>query len=59
MTIVDTTKFGIGIAFVLVGAVLLWSARGGRGFNQKKQAGALALLAGAVFLAIGLGYLDL
>ncbi len=59
MHIVDTMKFGFGIVLLVVGAVILWRARGGRGFNQMKQAGALMLVAGAIFLAIGLGYLDL
>jgi hypothetical protein len=43
----------------VLGIVVLVRARGQRGFNQTRQAGALMLLAGALFLAIGLGYLDL
>jgi hypothetical protein len=58
MTIADTTKFAIGIVLLGLGAVILWRARGGRGFDQTKQAGALMLIAALIFLAIGLGYLD-
>ena len=59
MHIVDSLKFGIGIVLLVLGIVVLWRARGGRGFNQMKQAGALMLVAGTIFLAIGLGYLDI
>ena len=59
MEIVDTGKFAIGIVFAIVGAGVLLSARGSRGFGQRKQAGALFAIAAIVFLAIGLGLLDL
>jgi hypothetical protein len=59
MTIVDTTKFVIGIAFAVIGVAVLVSARGTRGFGQRKQAGALFLVGAAVFVAVGLGLLDL
>jgi len=59
MTIVDTTKFAIGCALFVVGVAILLRARGSRGFDQKKQAGALMLVGAAIFVAIGLGYLDL
>ena len=59
MTIVDTTKFAIGIVMLLVGAAILFRTRGTRGFNQMKQAGALMLAASVFFVAIGLGYLDI
>jgi drug/metabolite transporter (DMT)-like permease len=59
MEIVDSTKFAIGIVFAVLGVVVLVLARGTRGFNQRKQAGALFLVGSAVFLAIGLGLVDL
>lgn len=59
MHIVSMVKFLIGVALLVLGIVVLVRARGQRGFNQTRQAGALMLLAGALFLAIGLGYLDL
>ena len=59
MEIVDTVKFAIGIAFALAGAVLLVTARGTRGFGQRKQAGALLIVAAMLFVAIGLGLVDL
>ena len=59
MTIVDNTKFIIGIVFAVVGIAVLVSARGTRGFGQRKQAGALFLVGAAVFVAVGLGLLDL
>ena len=59
MTIVDTTKFAIGIVFAVVGVIVLFLARGTRGFNQRKQAGAMFLIAAAVFVAVGLDLLDL
>jgi drug/metabolite transporter (DMT)-like permease len=59
MEIVDTVKFAIGIVFALAGIGLLVVSRGTRGFNQRKQAGALLLVGAAVFVAIGLGLLDL
>ena len=59
MTIVDNTKFIIGIVFALVGLAVLASSRGTRGFGQRKQAGVLFLVGAVVFVAIGLGWLDL
>jgi drug/metabolite transporter (DMT)-like permease len=59
MHIVSAVKFAIGIVFLLIGAVMLVRARGTRGFNQSRQAGALFLIGGVLFLAIGLGWLDI
>ena len=59
MEIVDQTKFVIGLVFALAGVAMLVLARGSRGFNQRKQAGALFLVAAAVFVAVGLGLIDL
>ena len=56
---VDTARFGIGILFALIGAAILFVSRGSRGFTQRKQAGALLIVAAIVFVAIGLGLLDL
>ncbi|HVQ09336.1 MAG TPA: hypothetical protein VMS43_12965 [Allosphingosinicella sp.] len=55
MHIVDTTKFVIGIAFFLIGLVMLVRAKGTRGFNQSRQAGAILLVGAAIFVAIGFG----
>ena len=59
MTIVDKTKFIIGIVFAAVGIVVLLGSRGTRGFGQRKQAGVMFLIAAVVFVAVGLGWLDL
>ena len=59
MEIVDQTKLLIGLVFALAGVAMLVLARGSRGFNQRKQAGALFLVAASVFVAVGLGWLDL
>ena len=59
MTIIDTTKFAIGIAFALAGVAVLVQSRRARGFNQKRQAGVLLLVAAALFVGIGLGLVDL
>ena len=59
MTIVDQTKFAIGIVFALLGVGILIVSRHQPGFGQRKQAGVLFLIGSAVFVAIGLGYLDL
>jgi hypothetical protein len=59
ITIVDQTKFVIGIVFALIGVALLVTTRRTRGFGQRKQAGLLFIIGAAIFLAIGLGYLDL
>jgi len=58
MEIVDATKLAIGIVFAAVGAAVLVMARGSPGFNQRKQAGALMLVAAVVFVAVGLGLVD-
>ena len=59
MTLVDSTKFAIGIIFALIGVAVLVSSRGTRGFGQRKQAGVLFLIGAVVFVAVGLGWLDL
>ncbi|MEA3044377.1 MAG: hypothetical protein QOJ53_1420 [Sphingomonadales bacterium] len=59
MTIVDNTKFWIGVALAVVGVLVLIVSRRNRGFDQRKQAGAMMLVAAIVFVAIGLGKLDL
>ena len=59
MTIVDQTKFIIGIVFAVIGLVVLVGSRGTRGFGQRKQAGVLFLIGAVVFAAVGLGLLDL
>ena len=59
MTIVDQTKLIIGIVFAVVGLVVLLGSRGTRGFGQRKQAGVMFLIAAVVFVAVGLGWLDL
>ena len=59
MTIVDNAKFVIGILFAVLGVAVLLSTRGTRGFGQRKQAGVLFLVGAVVFVAVGLGWLDL
>jgi uncharacterized membrane protein len=59
MTIVDTTKFIGGLVLLVLGLVVLWRARKTRRFNEKKQGGVLMLAASAVFIAMGLGKLNL
>jgi drug/metabolite transporter (DMT)-like permease len=59
MTIVDNTKFLIGVAFALAGVAVLVQSRNSRGFNQKRQAGAMLLIAAGLFVGIGLGLVDL
>jgi hypothetical protein len=59
MEIVDATKFGIGILFAVFGAGILVLSRRERGFGQRKQAGALFLVGAAVFVAVGVGLIDL
>jgi hypothetical protein len=59
MTIVDTTKFVIGILFALMGLAVLFASRGSRGFNQRRQAGALFLVGAMVFVCVGLGVIDI
>ena len=55
MNIVDPLKFGIGLAFLLVGLGVLWLGRGERGLGQKRQLGGLLVIGAAVFIAVGLG----
>jgi drug/metabolite transporter (DMT)-like permease len=59
MTIVDQTKFIIGIVFAVIGVAVLVGSRGTRGFGQRKQAGVLFLIGALVFVAVGVGLLDL
>jgi hypothetical protein len=59
MTIVDQTKLLLGVAFAVIGLGVLVSARRQRGFGQRKQAGALLLVAALIFAGIGLGLIDL
>ena len=59
MDIVDNTKFVIGIAFAVIGIAVLIASRGQRGFGQRKQAGGLFLIGALVFVAVGLGWIDL
>jgi hypothetical protein len=59
MTIVDSTKFAIGILFAVIGIGILLSGRRTRGFGQRKQAGALFVVGAIIFVAIGLGKLHL
>ena len=58
MEIVDPTKFLIGIVFALAGVAMLIYTRRTRGFNQRKQAGVLFIVAAIVFVAVGLGLID-
>lgn len=59
MHVADQTKLILGIVFALIGIGVLVSARGSRGFGQRKQAGVLLLVAAIVFAAIGLGLIDI
>ena len=56
MHIDEQTKLVIGVLFAVIGVVILFSSRRARGFGQRKQAGALLLIVGALFIAIGLGH---
>jgi len=58
MHIVNMTKFVIGLVFLALAAILFVRARGERGLGQYRQAAALSLVGGGIFLAIGLGYLS-
>ena len=58
MTIVDNTRFFIGIAFFVVGIAVLVSARGSRGFTQRRQAGVMFLIGAVALGAVGLGLVD-
>jgi hypothetical protein len=46
-------------SFAIAGAATLVFARGSRGFNQRRQAGVLFLIAAAVFVAVGLGLIEI
>ena len=59
MTIVDMTKFVIGIVFALLGVAVLVASRSERGFGQRKQAGALFLVGAVALVAIGLGLIEI
>ncbi|HKR25031.1 MAG TPA: hypothetical protein VJS15_07220 [Allosphingosinicella sp.] len=59
MTIVDPLKFGLGLALLLVAVGLFWFGRGSRGFNQKKQAAAMAFVGALLCFAIGLGLIQI
>jgi drug/metabolite transporter (DMT)-like permease len=56
MQIVDTLRFVIGLVFLVIGVVMLVRARGTRGFGQNRQAGALFLVGGVIFVAMGFGF---
>ena len=58
MHIVNTTRFVIGIVFLIIALALLVRTRGQRGFGQTRQAAVLCLVAAGIFGAIGLGYLE-
>jgi len=58
MNIVDTTKFAIGAVFAVAAVIVLWQTRSQRGFGQKKQLGAMLVVAAGAFLAIGLGLIQ-
>ncbi|MDQ8756666.1 hypothetical protein RCO27_10515 [Sphingosinicella sp. LHD-64] len=59
MTVADPLRVAIGILFVLLGIGMLLVSHGTRGFNQRRQAAALALLGGGFFLVTGLGLVEL
>jgi hypothetical protein len=56
MQIVDTLRFAIGIVFLAIAVFMLVRTRGTRGFNQGRQAAALFLIGGVIFVAIGFGF---
>jgi hypothetical protein len=56
MQIVNTLKFAAGIVALLIAIVLFVRSRRTRGFNQTRQVAAILLVAGAAFIAIGLGF---
>jgi hypothetical protein len=58
MQIVSMTRFVIGIIFLILAAALLVRARGQRGFSPPRQAAALSLVAAGIFLAVGLGLVN-
>ena len=59
MTVADPLRFAIGILFVLLGIGMYVVSRGTKGFNQRRQAGALAVAGGGFFLATRLGLVAL
>ena len=59
MTVADPLRLAIGALFVLLGIGMLVVSRGTKGFNQRRQAGTLALLGGCFFLATGLGLVEI
>jgi len=56
MQIVNTLKFAAGIVALVICIVVLVRSRGTRGFNQTRQVGAILLVAGVIFVAIGFGF---
>jgi hypothetical protein len=58
MHIANTTRFVLGILFLVVAAILSIGARREKGFGPKRQVVAICLAGAAIFLAIGLGYLE-
>ncbi len=58
MHVVEMTKLLIGVLFAVIGIGMFVVFRSERGFGQRKQAGALFLVAAGVFVAVGLGYLE-
>ena len=59
MHIVHMTRFVIGLVFLVLAIGLFVYTRRERGFGQLRQAALLCLVAAGVFLAIGLGWLNL
>ena len=55
MQIVNMTKFGIGVAFVLLAVGLFVWTRRERGFGQLRQAALLSLVAAIIFGGMGFG----
>ena len=58
MHIANLAKFIIGIVFLIMAIGLFFHARGQRGFSQTRQVAALSLVASGVFLAVGMGWLN-
>ena len=59
MEIVEPIRFIAGLALLAIGLLMLWQARGTRGFNQHRQAGMVALAGGGLLVALGLGYIQI
>ncbi|GAA4828085.1 hypothetical protein GCM10023232_28210 [Sphingosinicella ginsenosidimutans] len=55
----QNVKLLLGAVFAAVGLVILVLDRGSRGFGQRRQAGVLFLIGGAVIAADALGYIHL